>query len=84
MDANYYCLILLLIIIFGMTAPHKPQPSLEVKDAGYSFFGFHDNSIFKESVNTMLNAQLGGPSLHICDPQRQGDPTIPPGTGYLF
>jgi len=36
----------IIIIIFGMAALYEPQPSLEVKAAGYFFFGFPDNRIF--------------------------------------
>jgi hypothetical protein len=30
------------------------------------------------------NPQPGGQGLRIYDPRRQGDPAIPPGTGYPF
>jgi hypothetical protein len=30
------------------------------------------------------NPQPGGPGIRIYDPQRQGGPAVPPGTGYPF
>jgi hypothetical protein len=35
-------------------------------------------------VSPAPNPQPGGPCLRIYDPRRQGDPAIPPGTGYPF
>jgi hypothetical protein len=35
-------------------------------------------------VSPAPNPEPGRPGLHIYDPQRQGDPAIPPGTGYPF
>jgi hypothetical protein len=35
-------------------------------------------------VSPAPNPQPGGPGLRIYDPQRQGGPAIPPGTGYPF
>jgi hypothetical protein len=34
------------------------------------------------AIKPTRNPQSGGPGLHNYDPQRQGDPPIPPGTGY--
>jgi hypothetical protein len=35
-------------------------------------------------VTPAPNPQPGGPGLCIYDPRRQGDPAVPPGTGYPF
>jgi hypothetical protein len=58
-----------------MTALYGPQPSLDFLTTGFLHGG---------AVNPTLNPQPGGAGLRICDPQRQGDPAIPPGTGYSF
>jgi hypothetical protein len=71
------------IIIIGMTAVYKPQPFLEVKAAGYFFFDFLTTGFLQgRAVNPTPNSQPGGPGIRICDPRRQDDPAIPPGTEY--
>jgi hypothetical protein len=35
-------------------------------------------------VSPVPNPQAGGRGVRIYDPRRQGDPAIPPGTGYPF
>jgi hypothetical protein len=58
-----------------MAALYGPQPSLDFLATGFLKGG---------AVNPMPTPQPGGPGLRICDPRRQGDPAIPPGTGYPF
>jgi hypothetical protein len=36
------------------------------------------------AVNPTPNPELVGPGLRTCDPWKQGDPTIPSGTGFSF
>jgi hypothetical protein len=50
-------------------------PSLDLLTAGLLWGG---------AVYHTPNPQPGGPGLDICDPWRQRDQAIPPGTGYQF
>jgi hypothetical protein len=52
---------------------------------GLPFWGFVTIAFLRGCfVSPAPNAQPGGPGLGIYDPRRQGDPAIPPGTGYPF
>jgi hypothetical protein len=58
-----------------MTAYYGPYPSLDFLTSRFLRGG---------AVNLTLKPQPGGPGLRICDPRRQGDPAIPPGTRNVF
>jgi hypothetical protein len=67
--------------MFGMTAPYEPQPSLSLfTSRNFLTTGF----LWGGAVNPTTNPQPGGKGLLICNPWRQGDPAIPPGTRYPF
>jgi hypothetical protein len=54
--------------------------------SGFHFFRFHNSNFFSQSkvISVASNPQPGGPSHCIYVPQWQGDPVMPPGTGFLF
>jgi hypothetical protein len=52
---------------------------------GLPFWGFITITFLQGwIVSPAPNPQPGGPGLLIYDPQRQGGPAVPPGTGYPF
>jgi hypothetical protein len=68
--------LLLLLSSYSSTAQVRPCPLLW----GFVTMTFLQGWI----VSPAPNPQPGGPGLRIYDPQRQGGPAIPPGTGYPF
>jgi hypothetical protein len=44
---DVHTLVIIIIITYGMTALYEPQNSVEVKSAGYFFFEFNYNKLFK-------------------------------------
>jgi hypothetical protein len=60
---------------YGSTAQTGTWPAL---------WGFVTITFLRWIVSPAPSPQPGGPGLRIYDPRRQGDPDIPPGTGYPF
>jgi hypothetical protein len=61
---------------YSSTAQFGPWPRL---------LGFRNNNFLQGwIVSPAPNPQPGGPGLSIYEPRTQGDPAIPPGTGYPF
>jgi hypothetical protein len=69
-------IIIIIIIIMALQPNSGPDLTLQ----GFVTKTFLQGWI----VSPASNPQPGGPGLRIYDPRRQGDPPIPPGTGYPF
>jgi hypothetical protein len=73
--------------LFNQRLPWEILPYLSwIIPPSFHFFAFCNNILLLQSkvINHAPNTKTGGPDPCIYVPQWQGDPVIPPGTGFSF
>jgi hypothetical protein len=80
-------MVVVVVVAAAYSSSLAERPFLShslASPSGFHYFGFRNDFFFwKRKVDRFAsNPQPVGPGLCIYDPQWQGDPVLPPGTGF--